>query len=365
MTKQATTATVSFKIASSATTDVAQFASSATASGPRLNLTYTSGCALSALLVPACGVLFGSAPRVLMPSPPPLAQAVADDEAMSGRSMDIVHEYHTNAELFPTPTEVSVAETPGDNHLLLENWKPSTSDSWAAVAAGADDARIDTESAYILANYDKPFFLTIFHEPENDVNATIGSGWTAKDYAAMFRHVILRMRADGVTKAVTVMDYMGFAPWTQQSWFADLYPGDDVVDWNAIDPYEKQDASGYLVGPFDTTMMNKTATGFPGFYNYLTTLHPTKPIMLGEWGVFTTSTSASAAPMGKANLYASAEAQIAAGEFPMLKAMVYFDVPIPPPGIRGNTSPDSDPNALAAWKKLANDPAIVGPIIHA
>ena len=43
--------------------------------------------------------------------------------------------------------------------------------------------------------------------------------------------------ADGVTNAIYVMDYMGYSKWGEQSWFSQLYPGDDVVDWIAYDPY--------------------------------------------------------------------------------------------------------------------------------
>ena len=53
----------------------------------------------------------------------------------------------------------------------------------------------------------------------------------------MYRHVVLRLKADGVTNAIYVMDYMGYSKWGEQSWFNDLYPGDDVVDWIAYDPY--------------------------------------------------------------------------------------------------------------------------------
>ena len=47
----------------------------------------------------------------------------------------------------------------------------------------------------------------------------------------MFRYVINRLRADGVTNLVSVMVLMAYMPWIRQSWLDDLYPGDDVVDW--------------------------------------------------------------------------------------------------------------------------------------
>ena len=121
----------------------------------------------------------------------------------------------------------------------MENWKPELGNTWAQVAAGvpAVDQEIDNEAAYLKTVYTKPFFLSVHHEPENEIIATPGSGYTAADYAAMYRHVVLRLKADGVTNAIFVMDYMGYFKWGLQSWFNDLYPGDDVVDWIAYDPY--------------------------------------------------------------------------------------------------------------------------------
>ena len=52
------------------------------------------------------------------------------------------------------------------------------------------------------------------------------------------------LRADGVTNAVMVMNYMGFDRWMRQSWFQSMWPGDDVVDWIGLDPYGTGAATG-------------------------------------------------------------------------------------------------------------------------
>ena len=52
------------------------------------------------------------------------------------RQMNILHEYHTNGQLFPTAAEKDAALQTGYPKLLLENWKPATDMSWAAVANG-------------------------------------------------------------------------------------------------------------------------------------------------------------------------------------------------------------------------------------
>ena len=55
--------------------------------------------------------------------------------------------------------------------MLLLNWKVAYGTTWAKVAAGGQDARIDKWAAYVKANYDQKFFLALHHEPENDVDA--------------------------------------------------------------------------------------------------------------------------------------------------------------------------------------------------
>ena len=97
---------------------------------------------------------------------------------------------------------------PASRAILFLNWKVGYGTKWANVAQGEQDARIDKLSTYIKANYTDKFFMAMHHEPENDVVATAGSGMTAKDYAAMFRHTVQRLRANGVNNAVFVVAYM-------------------------------------------------------------------------------------------------------------------------------------------------------------
>jgi len=307
-------------------------------------------CAVSAILVPACGMWWGVAPGAFTPTPRDVALRTA--EQLAQRPFDVWHAYHVGDQLFPTTAERAAALEPGRNRLLYLNWKPAPELTWRQVADGRANARIDRLAAHIRQNAQFKFFLTVWHEPENDVNPTAGSGKTARDFAAMFRHVVTRLRAGGATSPVVVMNYMGYNGWNVQPWFRDLYPGDDVVDWIGWDPYMSGESSGYHSGDF-ARMVNRPSGSWPGFYTWVTRTFPDKPIMLAEWGVYEDLSN----PQGKAAFFDSVARQISS--YPRFKALLYFDTPKDQNG--RDSSIDSSPVSLAAFQRLGRNPAFVGP----
>lgn len=159
-------------------------------------------CAVTDKLIPTCGAWWGIAPDVFSGRGP--IRAVDMAERRMGRRADIVHVYHRGGELFPTAEEREIAKGP---RLLLVNWKPALDHTWAEVARGEVDGRVDRLAEHIRRTFPGRFFLTIHHEPENDVRE--GGGYSPADYVAMYRHVVTRLRQQGVRNAVTVMTYMG------------------------------------------------------------------------------------------------------------------------------------------------------------
>ncbi|MEU7899051.1 hypothetical protein AB0B45_40120 [Nonomuraea sp. NPDC049152] len=303
-----------------------------------LGITESPACEVTAKLIPSCGAWWGIAPEIFTGLPPDTGLANAEERM--GRTADILHVYHRGKELFPTGREIALARDPAHPRMLLVNWKPSFDTTWAAIADGALDRRIDRLADHIRETFPERFFLTVHHEPEDDVRPNPGSGMTAPDYAAMFRHVVQRLREKGVKNAITVMTYMGAPNWASQPWFEQLYPGDDVVDWVAMDPY-----ADAMVRDFDG-LVNKTRKDYPrwpGFYRWMQWRFPGKPIMIAEWGVFS--------PDRKRAFFESARAQVR--RYPQIKALVYFDSPRAP---RGDTRFDTDPGAARAFTALAKDP---------
>ncbi|WP_432978554.1 CBM96 family carbohydrate-binding protein [Dactylosporangium sp. CA-233914] len=306
-------------------------------------------CKVDAKLVPSCGVLWGAAAGGF--SDVPRDEALKTFEAKSGRTSTIYHTYHKGDELFPTKAEIAMTNDPANPRTLMLNWKVGYGTTWANVAKGAQDARIDRLATYLKANFaTKPFFMVLHHEPENDVNPAAGSGQTAKDYAAMFRHTVTRLKADGVNNAVFVVAYMNYEKWNNTSWWGDLYPGDDVVDWVGVDTYNNAQPGGFHYGDFNYLMNRTNDPKFPGFYNWATTKHPAKPIMVAEWGVY--DSSATVQGKNKAAVYATVLPQLA--KMPQIKGLVYFETAKDQSG--HDIRMDDTPEALAGFQKIAADP---------
>jgi beta-mannanase len=300
------------------------------------------------LLVPTCGVLWGAAAGGFTDTP--RDQALKSWETLTGRTATIYHTYHKGDEMFPTTSEIAMTKDPAKPRVLLLNWKVAYNTTWAKVAAGGQDARIDKWAAYVKKNYGtQKFFLALHHEPENDVNATAGSGMTGKDYAAMYRYVITRLRADGVTNMVNVLAYMGNEKWMAQSWWKDLYPGDDVVDWIGLDSYVSVEKGYYHYGDMGDILDRQPTGGGLGWYDYMVKNHPTKPIMVAEWGMYHRVKY----PTDKAPAFTTVIPELTA--HPAVKAVVYFDTAADDEGDR-NIAVNSTASSLAAFKKVAADP---------
>jgi hypothetical protein len=299
--------------------------------------------------VPTCGVLWGVAPGAFTDQRG--VRALTAFEEKTERHQDIYHAYHRGMrQLFPTKQEIAIARQPGRERILFLNWKP-TGASWAAIAHGdrRTDAFLDRLAAHIKRTFPEQFFFAVYHEAEDNVRPTAGSGYTASDYAAMYRHVVQRLRARGVDNIVTVLVHMAYVPHTTKSWFDAMYPGDDVVDWIGFDTYAYSDP-GYGHGDFAELLNRRSESrpGWPGFYNWAVENHPDKPLMVAEWGVWSSKKN----PGHKAAFYREVGRQI--GRFRNIRAMVHFDTPHNQDG--RDSSVDSTADALAAYRWLGHLP---------
>jgi beta-mannanase len=302
-------------------------------------------CVTDAKLVPSCGVLWGAAAGGFTGKP--RDEEHKNWEKLSGRTASIFHTYHKGDEKFPTDAEIAMTRDKAHPRVLLLNWRVEYGSTWANVAAGKLDKRIDTFAARIKSTYPEKFFLVLNHEPEDDVRGA-GSGMTAKDFAASFRHVITRLRAQGLTNMVSVVAYMGNEKWMAQSWWKDLYPGDNVVDWIGLDSYVSAEKNYYHAGMFADLLDRKAPKG-QGFYDWSATKHPSKPIMVAEWGAY----HRIGVKVDKSAQFNSVLPELA--KRPKVKAIVYFDTAKDAFGDR-DISINSMPSSLTAFRKLAASP---------
>ncbi|MEU7908680.1 glycosyl hydrolase [Actinoplanes sp. NPDC049118] len=320
-----------------------------TADGTRSSESGDRRCRTGRKLVPTCGVLWGVAPGAFTDERG--KRALAKFEEKTKRHQDVFHAYHRgNRQLFPTEAEVSIAREPGRERILFLNWKPSGA-SWARIAKGdrATDAFLDRLARHINQKFPEQFFFTVHHEAEDNVRERAGSGYQARDYAAMYRHVVERLRARGVDNLVTVLVHMAYVPHTSESWFQAMYPGDGVVDWIGFDTYAYGDP-GYGHGDF-AELLNRQSSArpnWPGFYNWATRRHPDKPLMVAEWGVWTSKRN----PGHKAEFYREVGRQI--GRFPNIRAMVHFDTPRSQKG--RDSRVDATAASLRAYRELGRMP---------
>jgi hypothetical protein len=95
----------------------------------------------------------------------------------------------------------------------------------------------------------------------------------------------------------------------------------------------------------------------PGFYTWATTAHPSKPLMLGEFGAYDNDIIAN--PAGQAHYYSTVTSELT--RFPALKALVHFTMnPVDVPTGDG-TQPTETPAGAVAWRQLAAMPVFTGP----
>jgi hypothetical protein len=293
--------------------------------------------------VPSCGVLFGA--YVHPVGAESQQQAYARLQRATGSHMRVLHFYHQGTELFPTSWEIHLAS---HHRRLLLNWKPEDGHTWAKVAAGASDGYIDAEASYLRHHYTKKFYLVIHHEPENDVVESPGSGYTASDYAAMFRHVEDRLKADGVHNAVYVLNYMGAQTYFVQPWHKDLWPGRKYVDWIGLDRYATPSMGGQQ-GGFKAMVNRHWGSGpFLGAYRWAARNYPHKPVMLVEWAV----SEKPGDPGWKSRLFKSVPRGL--HHMKNLKLISYFDSPVG--DAAGDVRPNTTSRSFAGWKRLAAKP---------
>lgn len=259
--------------ASSATSNAA--ASSAVSPAASMP-TSSPACIVSPALVNSCRAWLGAAAHG---DPAAAADAVSQFEYLErlvGADLDVFRDYDNCSPGGCSNGTVPLASGSPERYyashgtMVDVNWKPAP--SWAEV--GGDDPAVNREIAQAAQNIKQvaphKVFVTVWHEPQNDVSPGTstcpglkGSAGSPVQYRAMWRNVEAIFHRAGVSNVVWDMNYMsypgrggGFDCLVPQLW-----PGNDLVDWVTYDTYSHgrtwQQTSGrfYQLLQRDTTPM--------------------------------------------------------------------------------------------------------------
>ncbi|HSE29562.1 MAG TPA: glycosyl hydrolase [Candidatus Saccharimonadales bacterium] len=238
------------------------------------------------------------------------------------KKMDIAHVYHPQGTNLFSGSASAVLNNNSFPYVFV-NWKPLPAGYKWKDANGSNS----TVNNYIAQGAQavkglgsRKIFLTIWHEPENDVssgNCTSNAGGASmgspSEYVDMWRNVRSIFDAQGVGNVVWVMNYMGFSNW--DCLVAKLYPGNAYVDWIVYDQY----GSG-------TTGFNASVERF---YNFLsnnsnnTTNYNSKIWGLAEHGYNNVSSQSNDARAR--DYWTEGKNAVLANKFPKIKMWVVFD----------------------------------------
>jgi glycosyl hydrolase family 26 len=188
----------------------------------------------------------------------------------------------------------------------------------AEIASGSKDGYLE-EWADAARRYGRPFFLRWAWEMNGH---WFQWGQEADDdpalYVAAWRHfhdVVAGAGADNVTWV-----WCPHVSGSETTPFAELYPGDEYVDWTCMDGYN-WGASG---GGGEFGGWRSFASIFGRTYGELLALAPEKPIMIGE-----TASSEGGDPGAKAGWIENALGSELPQRFPQVDALVWFNWNIP------------------------------------
>ena len=276
---------------------------------------------------PGTGALFGSAGD-FQRAPTSEAQFAATQDLIS-RRYDIFHGYHYWSEEFPTGAEQSLA---ADGTILYLSWE-TEGVQWSSIIDGDYDELLAARARSIQL-LEATVMLALQHEPEMHLSE---SG-TAAEYVDAHHYVHDFFVNKGVENVVWVWNVTGAGEFFEI--YNSLYPGDDVVDWVAWDPYN-------WFGCREDSPWRSFEEIVDPFYQWARQRY-NKPLMVGEFGVVEHAEPGGPSKSGWFN-----DAIDAMTARPEIKAYVYFDVGSPR---FCDWSIDSSPQAFAAFRRLANHP---------
>jgi len=232
--------------------------------------------------------------------------------------------------------------------------------SWTAISSGKHDAYI-TQTAKAVAAYHYPFIMRVFEEMDGSwypwgYNAN--GNTNPADFVTAWKHIVDIFRKEGAANvqfawclAASVLDSNTINQYGNI--LKQLYPGDDYVDWVALDGYSNLASTnkGALQNDFQPT------------YNFIKTFTH-RPMMFFEVG----ATENPNDPMAKANWITQGFLTTIPTVFSDVKIVNWFNGPSDtnpnkPNKIIVNWAFDTSQNSLNAWKQVVASPLYQGNLL--
>jgi beta-mannanase len=241
-----------------------------------------------------------------------------------------------NENRFDPPRMDAVASRGAMPMVTWEPWdyaerKTQPEYSLRKIVAGKHD-RYVRQWARDAAEWGEPLYLRFAHEMNADwYSWSAGvNGNTSAEYVAAWRHVVDIFRQEGATNVRWVwspsVSLEGGTP------FEELYPGDDYVDWIALDGYNYGDSQ---------------VDGGPS-YDEIIALAPEKPFMISETA--STEEGGDKATWMRDAFYLDIPTRL-----PKTKAVVWFNK-----DKLADWRVNSSPSSLAAYSEVAASPKYRG-----
>lgn len=224
------------------------------ASASRHDAASSPACLVSPVLVNSCRAWLGAAAHGNPAAAPDAVAQFKYLERLVGHDLDVFRDYDNCDAAGCSNGTVPLAAGSPERYFATHgayvdvNWKPAH--SWGA--AGGGDPAVNREIAQAARNIKQvaphKVFLTVWHEPQNDVSPGTstcpglkGSAGSPAQYRAMWQNVESIFHRAGVRNVVWDMNYMSYSG--RRGGFdclvPQLWPGNTLVDWVTYDTYSR------------------------------------------------------------------------------------------------------------------------------
>jgi beta-mannanase len=221
--------------------------------------------------------------------------------------------------------------------------------SWKQIVSGKHDSYI-TQFAKDAAAYQYPFILRILHEMGGTWypwGYSVNGNTNPADYVTAWTHIVDIFRKENATNVQFVWCPSVLSPDLIQRYGAILrqvYPGDNYVDWIALDGYSNSD-NGW----------RSLQDEFKPSYDFIVGFSA-RPMILFEVGAMVNA----ADPMAQANWIRQGFLTTIPNQLPKVKVAVWFNSK---DGQGRDYRLQTSPNTIAAWKQVVASPLYQGSLI--